>query len=260
MRLFDSHCHLDDRAFDQDIEQTLHRAEKADVHRFMIVGISEHSSTKALEIAKCYGNCYSSVGVHPHYAKHCRIETINTLKKLTHHPKVKAWGEIGLDFDRMHSPPSVQEKWFINQLETAIELKLPIIFHERSTKGRLLDLLTQHKHDLGNGVIHCFTGTLEEMQAYVSMGLYIGITAIVTMTKRGENLRRIIPHIPLERLLIETDSPYLLPEALKKQTQRNEPAFVRYTLDMLCTLKNLNIDHLSERIWQNTCNAFGITD
>ena len=200
MKLFDSHCHLNDPAFDKNFQDTVYRMEKAGVCGLMIVGIDRNNSAEAVELAETRKGFFASVGIHPHDARHCSKEDISFLRQLAKHPKVRAWGETGLDFNRMHSPVADQEKCFSLQLETADEMGLPLIFHERDSRGRFGEMLrTHYKRTHYNkdrkGVIHCFSGTRSDMDNYLDMGFYIGITGIVTVRARGEELRKIIPHI-----------------------------------------------------------------
>lgn len=258
MRFFDSHCHLDDRAYDKDLALVVNRAKKAGVVKIMTVGIDMKSSVKAVKIAESNPGFYASVGVHPHDSKECSDNTINYLKDLSENIKVKAWGEIGLDFNRMFSPREEQEKWFIRQLEAADGLGLPIIFHERGSNGRFLDILKDHKKEEIKGTIHCFSGNRKELDKYLDLGLYIGITGILTITNRGEELRNMIPVIPNDRILIETDAPYLTPAPEKNRTRRNEPAFVKSVFLKLAEIKKEDTEVLSEKIFENTCRLFNI--
>ena len=207
---------------------------------------------------KKYSGCYASVGVHPHDAKECSDRTINFLKDLSENQKVKAWGEIGLDFNRMFSPKDVQEKWFINQLEAADELGLPLIFHERESNGRFLEILKSNYNEECKGVMHCFSGSRKELKEYLDLGLYIGITGIVTIMSRGEKLRNLITMIPDDRLLIETDAPYLTPAPEKNSTRRNEPAFVKSVLLKIAEVRKEDPEELSQKIFENTCRLFNI--
>jgi TatD DNase family protein len=177
---------------------------------------------------------------------------------LTRSPSVRAWGEIGLDFNRMFSPKNVQEKWLIRQLEIADSLKLPVIFHERDSNGRLLDILKTHFKAGQNGVVHCFSGSEDDLKQYLDLGLYIGITGIVTVKGRGADLRKIAPSIPVNRILIETDAPYLTPTPERNHTQRNEPAFVRSVLLKLAKVRQEDPVSLSEALWNNTCQLYGV--
>jgi len=258
MKLFDSHSHLDDRAYEKDLDSVINRAKAAGVGKIMIVGIDYKSSVKAVKIAGKNSGCYASVGVHPHDAKECSDSTVNFLKDLSENHKVKAWGEIGLDFNRMFSPQDVQEKWFINQLEAADELGLPLIFHERESKGRFLEILKSNYNTEIKGVMHCFSGNRTELAEYLDLGLYIGITGIVTILTRGADLRNLLPLIPVERILVETDAPYLTPAPEKNNTRRNEPAFVKSVLLKVAEIRKEDPEQLSLTIFENTCRLFNI--
>jgi TatD DNase family protein len=259
MKLFDSHCHLDDSSYNKDFSQVLERAQEAGVSAIMLVGITEKNSAQLVSMAEADPRFYCSVGIHPHDASQASEQALASLKQLAGSPKVKAWGETGLDFTRMHSPQAVQERWFERQMQAAAELDLPLIFHERDSGGRFLELVTSHSKQADlRGVVHCFSGNTDEMRAYLDLGLYIGITGILTIAKRGEQLREQVISVPDDRLLIETDAPYLTPAPMKNKTRRNEPAFVRATFMKLAELRNDDPERLAEVIWQNTLNIYGI--
>lgn len=260
MKLFDSHCHLDDRVYDKDIDEVIKRAKNAGVAAAIVVGIDKKSSSKAVAIAEYHEGFYASIGIHPHNAKEADETTLNFLCNIAGNPKVLAWGEIGLDFNRMYSPKKDQEKWFIRQLEIADELNLPVIFHERDSNGRFYEILKDHFQKGREGVIHCFSGNKTELRQYLDLGLHIGITGILTIESRGSNLRNLVPYIPMERILIETDAPYLTPAPEKNRTHRNEPAFVRSVLQRLSEVREEDPDYLSDVIWKNTCRLFKIED
>jgi len=258
MKLFDSHCHIDDKAYNQDRKDVIDNAINAGVQGMMIVGITEKSAHKAVEIANDYPQCFASVGIHPHDAKTCSESVLNSLVELSNHPKVKAWGETGLDFNRMYSPQSIQEKWFIRQLEISEKNNLPVIFHERDSKGRLLEILRSYDPNERKGVIHCFSGIKKELRGYLDLNYDIGITGILTHLKRGEYLRSLIDYIPIERVVIETDAPYLTPSPERNHTRRNEPAFVRTTFIKLCDIREEDPELLSSLLWDNTCRLYEI--
>ena len=258
MKLFDSHCHLDDTSFEKDWPQVLERMSANNVNAVMIAGINLERSAKALEIAENHTGFYTAVGVHPHDASGCSETVVNTLAGLAENPKVRAWGEIGLDFNRMYSPQKDQEKWLMRQIEAADHLTLPIIFHERDSRGRLLELLRAQPNPDRRGVIHCFSGTDTELADYLEMGFFIGITGIVTIQKRGRQLREQVGMIPVDRILIETDAPYLTPAPQKNRHRRNEPAFVKSVLLKLSDISGTDPEALSDTIWNNTCSLFGI--
>jgi len=258
MKLFDSHCHLDDRQYENDLDDVLTRARSAGVKRMMTIGIDKESSRRAVYLAKNRPDVFASVGVHPHDAKDCSEPVLDYLKILSKSPIVKAWGEIGLDFNRMYSPRKDQEKWFVRQIEIAGELHLPLIFHERETNGRFFEMITTCGVAGKKAVVHCFSGTGSELGRYISLGLYIGITGLITIKGRGATLRTLAPLIPIDRLLVETDAPYLTPVPQKNQIRRNEPAFVRSVLLKLAEVRKEDPEYLADRIWQNSCRLFNL--
>ena len=258
MKLFDSHCHLDDKQYNRDFKGVMKRAAKAGVKCMLTVGASHKSSSQAVSLAESHPGVFASVGIHPHYARNCGTATLDFLIKLAQNPKVKAWGEIGLDFNRMYSPREDQERWFIKQLEAADKINLPTIFHERDSQGRFLEILKAQTDKTRTGVVHCFSGNAAELEQYLNLGLCIGITGIVTMNQRGESLRNMIPDIPTDRLLIETDAPYLTPAPEKKHTRRNEPAFVRSVLLKLAEVGGQDPAVLADIIWDNTCRLYNL--
>ena len=260
MKLFDSHCHLDDRSFIKDLDEVIVQARQAGVEKIMVVGITQKSCRLAVKLAENNPGIYASVGIHPHDVKDCTEEVLNDLKKLSQSKKVKAWGETGLDFNRMFSPRALQEKWFVRQIELARELGLPLIFHERDSKGRFGEILKTHLGSDAKGVVHCFSGNKKELFEYISMGLYIGITGIVTIESRGAELRKLVTEIPSDRLLIETDAPYLTPAPQKNQTRRNEPAFVKSVLMKIAEVRKEDPEELSFKIWENTHRVYGISE
>lgn len=259
MDIFDSHCHLDDRSYKGDLDDVIHRAHAAGVRRMMVVGINGSSSKKAVAIANKYGGVVASVGVHPHDAKSCSENLINDLRILADDPKVRAWGETGLDYNRMFSPQKDQEHWFIRQIEMGAELQLPMIFHERDSHGRFWDILKSRWSSQRKGIVHCFSGSPSDLAAYLDLGLYIGITGIVTIQSRGAQLRQMVRQIPADRLLVETDAPYLTPTPERNKHRRNEPAFVKTVLLRLAQVRQENPNELATILWKNTCRLFGLS-
>jgi TatD DNase family protein len=260
MRLFDSHCHLDDKCYRPDLQLVLDRAREAGVERCMVVGIDQDTARKAIRIAEDHSGVVASVGVHPHDAAHCSQAVLEDLIQLAGHPKVCAWGEIGLDFNRMYAPRDDQEQCFQRQLEIALRLDLPLIFHERDTDGRFLEMLQAFGAPNLRGVVHCFSGNRREMAAYLDMGLSIGITGIVTMQQRGGDLRSLVPLIPDDRLLVETDAPYLTPSPERNRARRNEPAFVRSVLHKVAEIRGTDPETMAGITWENTCRLYGLTN
>ena len=258
MQIFDSHCHLDDKTYKRDFEKTLSRAHGAGVVRMMSIGINRRTSASAVSLAQTHSEIYASVGVHPHDVENCDESILRELIDLSQNKEVRAWGEIGLDFNRMYSPRQDQEKWFSRQLEIAGQRNLPMIFHERDSNGRFLEMLKTHCGKAVNGVVHCFSGTGEELGHYLDLGLHIGITGIITMQSRGAQLRGLVPQIPAERLLIETDAPYLTPSPERNRHRRNEPAFVKSVLLKLAEVRADDTEELAQTVWENTCRLYGL--
>jgi TatD DNase family protein len=254
--LFDSHCHLDDPAFKDDLDAVIVRARAAGVAHMMTIGVTLETSRRAIALAASRPGLCASVGVHPHDAHECSDEVLDELVRLSGSPEVRAWGETGLDFNRMHSPRDEQEKWFVRQLEAAAERSLPMIFHERDSRGRFLELLKTCPPPPGAAVVHCFSGTRAELTRYLDMGYYIGITGILTLKARGEPLRRLVPGIPPDRLLVETDAPYLVPEPERRRFRRNEPAFVRSVLIRLAEVRGEDPEELAQTVFANTCRLY----
>ena len=258
MKLFDSHCHLDDRSYQKEFDSVISRAESAGVQKMMTVGTTLKSSGQAVSIAEAYEGIYASIGIHPHDAKDCTEEKLRLMSDLAESDKVRAWGETGLDFNRMYSPRADQEKWLIRQLEFVDKLKLPVILHERDSNGRLLDILKADSDEERSGVVHCYSGTRKELFQYLDLGLHIGITGILTLKERGEPLRALVQYIPQTRLLIETDAPYLTPTPERNKHRRNEPAFVRSVFLKLVEVLDADPEPLAQTLWENTCRLFHI--
>ena len=256
MRLFDSHCHLDDPQFEMDLPDVCRRMTANAVQEIMIVGIDAARSRRAVALAESITGAWAAVGVHPHDAAGCSEAVLNELQALAQSPRVRAWGETGLDFNRMYSPRPDQERWFARQLEIARTLNLPLILHERDSGGRLIELLRANDWPTRTGVVHCFSGTRGELDQYLEMGFLIGITGIVTHAQRGQELRAMVPRIPADRLLVETDAPYLTPTPERNRHRRNEPAFVRTVLLKVAEVRGDDPETLAAAVWDNTCRLF----
>lgn len=255
--LFDSHCHLEDAAFDGDRAAVIARARAAGVQGIMTVGTDPASSRRAVAIAAAEPGVFAAVGIHPHDARLASEAALRELRDLALHPRVRAWGEIGLDFHYLRSPQDLQERWLERQLAAAAESGLPVIFHERASQGRFLSIVRQAPPPAG-AVVHCFSGTAAELEGYLELGFSIGITGILTLPGRGAALRELVRRIPRERLLVETDAPWLSPEPERKRQPRNEPARVRAVLLRLAAERNENPGELARQVTGNACRLFGI--
>ncbi len=258
MILFDSHCHIDDPCFEKDMDAMFDRARTAGVRAMTIAGVNADTARKAIDIAAHHPHVVTAVGIHPHDAVHCGPDVLDGLIRLAKkNGCVKAWGETGLDFNRMFSPQKDQEACLTAQLAIAGDLDLPLIFHERDSRGRFYDIVKSEGPTSRKGVVHCFSGTREEMFQYLDLGYHIGITGILTIHKRGRLLRELALLIPEDRILIETDAPYLTPAPQKNKHRRNEPAFVGSVLETLAQVRNQAPEHLAVTIFNNTNRFFG---
>jgi TatD DNase family protein len=217
--------------FREDRDQVIDRAVAAGVTQVIVTGTNERASDAASALArKRRGVLFSTAGVHPHNAKECGPGTLDALRALCRTSEVVAVGECGLDFNRDFSPRPVQERWFAEQLGLAAEMKLPVFLHERDAHARFVAILKEHRPRLAGGVVHCFTGSAAEASAYLDLGFDLGITGWICDERRGLHLREVVRRVPLDRLMIETDAPFLTPRDLPQKPRRNEPAFLPHVL------------------------------
>lgn len=234
MQLIDIGVNLTHASFAPNLDQIIKRAMNNEVVQMIVTGASIKSSIEALELAKKHpGVLYCTAGVHPHDVKQCDSQTISKLRELTGHKEVVALGECGLDYNRNFSPRPVQDRWFEEQIKLACELKLPLFIHEREAHKRLVEIMMAYKNQLPPTVIHCFTGSEEELAYYLECGFYIGLTGWICDERRGTHLQALVHKIPLDRLMLETDAPFLIPRNMPKTGQsqgQNEPAFLPYVL------------------------------
>lgn len=229
MQVVDIGANLTHAAFEPDLAEVIARAREAGVAQIVVTGTAVDESLAATRVADRFG-LHATAGVHPHHARDCGPSTIAALRDIAHHPRVVAIGECGLDFNRNYSPHPDQEKWFAAQLELGIELGKPLFLHSRDAHPRFADMVKHHA--IKKAVAHCFTGEQAELHAYLDLGLHIGITGWICDERRGRHLLELVREIPRERLLLETDAPYLTPRDLKPQpkARRNEPAFLPHIL------------------------------
>ena len=252
--LIDSHAHLEMDEFDADREAVMQRAREQGVSRIVTVGLNLADSRKAVALSEQYDEVYASVGVHPHDVSGIDETTYDLLKDLSGCGKVVAYGEIGLDFFRNLSPRDVQIRRFGEQLELAGELGLPVIIHDREAHRETIEILDGFRNDRG-GVIHCFSGDYDMAVRCLDMGFYISIPGTVTF-KKSEMLRDIVRKLPLDRLLVETDCPFLSPDP--KRGKRNEPAFVAYTARQIAAVKGTSFEDVAESTSLNASALFDI--
>ena len=260
MNFIDSHCHIDGEAFDADRDEVVRRANEAGVKAMLVVGTGNPLSgeiAKAVQTAELYENVFASVGVHPHDAKlydDAAEETLVNLVKSS--KKVIAWGEIGLDFYYDHSPRDVQIEVFKRQIRTAKTLGLPIIIHSREADDETVEILREEcSHPNFKGIMHCFGGTAEMAKSLMDIGFLISFAGNVTF-KKAENLRDAARVVPLEKLLIETDCPFLTP--IPFRGKRNEPMYVAETAKFLADFYDVELETLANQTTANFLDFFGL--
>ncbi|MEJ7846630.1 MAG: TatD family hydrolase [Pyrinomonadaceae bacterium] len=253
MIYIDSHCHIDGEQFDADRDEVVLRARDAGVAAMLNIGTGDPRGDdfrKAVAVAEKYDDVYAAVGVHPHDAKLYDDAAENHLVELVKSSKkVIAWGEIGLDYYYDHSPRDVQGEVFRRQIRTAGNLGLPIIIHSRGADDETVEILTDEcSHDGFRGIMHCFGGTPEMAKALMEIGFLISFAGNVTF-KKADNLREAARIVPLEKLLIETDCPFLTPEPFRGK--RNEPSFVVHTAKYLAEFYGITLERLAEQTTAN---------
>jgi TatD DNase family protein len=256
--LLDSHCHLDDSSFDADREQVIERARAAGLKYLLAVGggSGPDALDASLPIAARHDGIYATVGIHPHEAARAEARHFDRLREAARLPKVLGIGEIGLDYHHDHSPREVQKKVLTQQLEIAREARLPVVIHCREAWADLREILSAGWAASGlGGILHCFTGTLEEARPFLESGFLVSFAGNLTF-KKAENLREAARAIPLDRLLTETDSPYLAPAP--HRGRRNEPAWVREVARELARLRSLSEEAMGALTVQNFERLFGL--
>ncbi len=233
--LIDTHTHLDDARYDADRDTMIQRAREAGVDRMVTIGCDLATSQAAVALAERYPFVYASVGVHPHEVKHIQADWYDEFRRLAANRKVVAYGEIGLDYHYNNSPPEDQRRRFREQLQLAKELALPVIIHTREAQDDTITILREEQASTIGGVFHCFSGDTWLAKDALDLGFYVSFSGIVTF-QNATVLREIAKTVPLDRLLIETDCPYLTP--VPHRGKRNEPAFVAHVADQLASVRS----------------------
>lgn len=255
--LIDSHAHIQGKEYAGEVEAVIARSREAGVEKIIAVGGAGDmsSNTEAIALASSYSDIYATVGMHPHDAKDVGDMEVGKLKELTARSKVVAVGETGLDYYYSHSPHDVQRRVFTQFIHMASETGLPLVVHERDAAEDVAELLRSEGAGKLRGVIHCFTGNYEAARAYLDLGFYLSFTGIITF-KNAEPLRDVARRVPLERMLVETDSPYLTP--VPHRGKRNEPAFVRFVAETIARLKEVPLEMVAKVTSDNVHALFGI--
>ena len=253
--LIDSHAHIQGKEYAGEVDAVIERAHQAGVQTIIVVGGSGDmsSNTDAVALAASCPNIYATVGMHPHDAKDVGDHEMRMLKELTARAQVVAVGETGLDYYYNHSPHDVQRRVFIQFIHLACETGLPLVVHERDAAKDALDMLRSEGGATLRGVIHCFTGDYETARAYLNLGFYLSFTGIITF-KNAELLRDVVRKVPLDRMLVETDSPYLTP--VPHRGKRNEPGFVHFVAETVASVKGVVLDEVARVTTNNARELF----
>lgn len=261
MNLIDICFNFTHNAFQKDPEAVLRRAKEAGVQAMLVAGSNLKDSAHGLELAERYHPVLSTgVGIHPHHAQLWTADTYQQLKELAAHKTVCAIGETGLDYNRDYSPRAIQREVFEQQIELAIETGLPLLMHQRDAHPDFMRILKPLRDKVTQGVVHCFTGDETMLKDYLDLDLYIGITGWICDERRGKSLQQLVKQIPLERLMVETDSPYLFPRTAKSALsgRRNEPCLLPYIVEQISACTQKPLDTIAQASYENSVRFFGL--
>lgn len=255
--IFDSHAHYNSSKFDEDRDAVLNSLKEGNVAYVMNVADSMESLKKVLEIAEKYPFVFASVGVHPEETGELTDKDMDILLEYTKHPKVKAIGEIGLDYYWDSVERDAQKKWFARQIDVAKQSNLPIIVHDRDAHGDTIDILkSENARDVG-GIVHCFSGSREMARDVLNLGMHIGIGGTVTF-KNGRKIKEVAEYVPIESIVLETDAPYLAPEPFRGK--RNSSDLIKYVIEEIAKIKGISAKDVEEITFQNAKRVYKIGD
>lgn len=257
--LVDIGANLGHESFDHDLPEVMQRAVAAGLVHQLVTGTTLAASHKALSLCHQYPNLSATAGIHPHEAAHADADTLRGIRALLDDPLVRAVGETGLDFNRDYSPRPVQESVFAEHLLMAVQTGKPVFLHQRDAHSRFYPILKDYRDQLAGGVVHCFTDEKTALYDYLDMDMYIGITGWICDERRGQHLLELVKDIPHDRLLLETDAPYLLPRSLrpKPKSRRNEPAYLTEVLHTVAHFCERSPALIAEETTANARRLFG---
>lgn len=253
--LIDTHAHLNAIQYQEDLEEVIERAQSEGVEIIVVVGFDRETITRAIELADTYEFIYATVGWHPVDAIDMTDEDLKWIEELCSHPKVVALGEMGLDYYWDKSPKDIQKEVFRKQIALAKKVKLPIIIHNREATADIIEILEEENASEVGGIMHCFTGSVEVAKQCMDMNFYISFGGPVTF-KNAKKPKEVAAEIPLDRLLIETDCPYLTPHPFRGK--RNEPSYVKYVAEQIAELKGVTFEEIAQKTSDNAKRFFGI--
>lgn len=253
--LFDTHAHLNAEQFNEDLTEVIARAQEVGIENIVVVGFDRPTITRAMELVEEYDFMYASVGWHPVDAIDMTDEDLEWIEELAKHPKVVAIGEMGLDYHWDKSPKDVQKEVFRKQIHLAKRVKLPIIIHNREATSDIVEILREEGASEVGGIMHCFSGSVEVAQECLQMNFYISLGGPVTF-KNARKPKEVAEAVPLDKLLIETDCPYLAPHPYRGK--RNEPSYVKLVAEQIAELKGITYEEVAEKTTANAKKLFGI--
>lgn len=251
--IFDTHTHYDDEAFDGDRETLLAELPAQGIQRVVNIGSSLAACRRTLELAEQYDYIYAAIGVHPSETAELTEETFVWLKEQCGHRKCVAVGEIGLDYYWKEPDPAIQREWFVRQLAMARELSLPVVIHSRDAARDTVDIMTAEKASEIGGVIHCFSYTKETARTFLDMGFYFGIGGVLTF-KNAKKLKEAVEYLPMDRIVLETDCPYLAPEP--NRGKRNSSLNLPHVIAALAEVKGISGEEVRRAAWDNSCRLY----
>lgn len=256
--IFDTHAHYDDKQFDADRAEVLGALPQHGVGRVVNVAADWESVADTLALSRQYDHVFAALGVHPSHSAELDEVRFDLLEALLRQPKVVAVGEIGLDYYWKEPARTLQQEWFVRQLALAQRVKKPVIIHSRDAAADTLDLIRQHGKDLG-GIIHCFSYGVEMAKAYLDLGYDLGIGGVVTFSN-GRKLQEVVQYAPLDRLVLETDCPYLSPEPFRGRGNRNSSLRLSYVIQKIAELKQVSPEEVEEATWKNACRVYHLQE
>ncbi|WHY14216.1 TatD family hydrolase [Peribacillus frigoritolerans] len=253
--LFDTHVHVNAEQFNEDLEDVIERAKEAGVDNMVVVGFDRPTIIRAMELIETYDFMYAAIGWHPVDAIDMTEDDLQWIEELSNHPKVVAIGEMGLDYHWDKSPKDVQMEVFRKQIRLAKKVGLPIIIHNREATADIVNILKEEEASRVGGIMHCFSGSAETALECINMNFYISLGGPVTF-KNAKKPKEVAAAVPLDRLLIETDCPYLAPHPYRGK--RNEPSYVKLVAEQIAEIKQLTIEEVSQATTENAKKLFGI--
>ena len=260
INLVDIGANLTHESFQKDLDTVIDDAVAVGVKQMVVTGACEESAQQATKLTSQYDRLFATAGIHPHHAEDCSSDTISVMRELCGLERVVAVGETGLDYFRDLSPRSAQKKWFARQLEIAVDNGLPVFLHEREAHGDFIGILNDYRSQLSQIVVHCFTGTEDQLRAYLDLDCHIGMTGWICDERRGTGLKDYIGLVPDDHLMIETDAPYLMPRDIrpKPKSRRNVPANLPHILRAVAAARGQSVEALAKSTTETAQHFFNL--